>query len=365
MASFRRGVITEIVEERRGLVRAHAATARDGTEEVVEAVGYPEMLGPLTPGDTVVLNTTGIDLRLGTGGVAFILWNLDGSWEGDRGAGHIVKMRYTPWQASVLAAEEAESPHHDMLVHARSLGGVPVVACSLHSQIAGAVAGIKALAPRARVGYLMTDGGGVPLAWSNLVHRLLSEALIDVTCTAGHSFGGDLEAVNVFSGLVALRLAGRADVIVVAMGPGIVGTDTALGHTAMEQGQALDAATALEGSSVACLRIAFADERTRHAGVSHHTLTALGIGAQRKTTLALPTLDADAEELVMTQLQDAGLLGRHDLTRADGTHGPRLLRERGITPTSMGRSMDDVPELFLAASAAGEVAAARLRQGGS
>ena len=45
------------------------------------------------------------------------------------------------------------------------------------------------------------------------------------------------------------------------MGPGVVGTGTLLGHTALEQGQILDAANALGGRSIVCLRISFADER--------------------------------------------------------------------------------------------------------
>ncbi len=39
--------------------------------------------------------------------------------------------------------------------------------------------------------------------------------LIDLTVTSGHAFGGDLEAVGPAAALLAARVAGRADVVVV------------------------------------------------------------------------------------------------------------------------------------------------------
>src|SRR5216683_3289440 len=88
---------------------------------------------------------------------------------------------------------------------------------------------------------------------------LRGKGLIDLTITCGHAFGGDLETVNVFSGLAAARHVGGAAVAVVAMGPGIVGTETVLGHTGMEQGQTLSATASLGGLPIAPLRISFAE----------------------------------------------------------------------------------------------------------
>jgi hypothetical protein len=188
--------------------------------------------------------------------------------------------------------------------------------------------------------------------------------LIDATCTVGHAFGGDLESVNVFSGLVALRVVGGCDAIVVAMGPGVVGTDTKLGFSAMEQGQILDAVTALKGTSIAALRISFVDLRDRHVGVSHHTVTALQIAARERTTVVVPVLPEDRRGEVMQQLEEAGISTRHDLVEVDGAPGLRLLGERSIRPSSMGRTLDETPELFVAASAAGAHAAGCLSAAG-
>ena len=351
MATFAEAVVEEILEDRLDLVRLRVSASAG----LVEAVGFPAMLGPLKAGDRVVINSTGIDLGLGTGGVAFVLWNLDGSGPPERGPGHIVKLRYTPWQMNVMAAEAPESPHHEALAEVTELDGMPVVVCGLHSQVAGVAAGIKAAAPQARVGYLMTDAGALPLAWSRLVAELCGAGLVDSTCTSGHAFGGELEAVNVFSGLCSLRRATAVDVAVASPGPGIVGTATALGFSGIEQGQLLDAACALGGKSYACLRISFADDRARHRGVSHHSLTALRIAARERTTVVLPRLDADRMEVLWRQLET--LEGRHELIEERGEAGLALLAAKGIEPSTMGRLPRDGPEPFLAAAAAGRAAA--------
>lgn len=357
MGAFREARVAAVTELRRDLVSAHVEV--DG--RTVPAAGFPAMLGPLAAGDRVVVNMTGIDLALGTGGVAFVLWNLDGPGATEAGEGHIIKLRYTPWQTEVLASEAPESPHYHALEEVTSIGGMPVVAAGLHSQVAPIAAGLKETAPSARVGYLMTDGGALPLAWSKLVRRLRESELVAVTCTSGHAFGGDLESVNLFSGLAALRVAGKADVVVVAPGPGGVGTGSALGFSAMEQGQALDAADALAGRPVAALRISFAEERARHRGLSHHSATALTIGARATCTVALPVLPPAERDEVLTALRTSGVVERHELVEAEGGPGLDLLDRSGVFPSSMGRSVTDTPELFLAGAAAGRVAAGGLR----
>ena len=70
-------------------------------------------------GDRVVVNTTAVDLGLGTGGWHVVHWNLErDGWDGP-GGGHIMKLRYTSLQIDTGAAEE-----HDGDVPAE-LGGLP------------------------------------------------------------------------------------------------------------------------------------------------------------------------------------------------------------------------------------------------
>jgi hypothetical protein len=350
--AFRSAVVSEVIESRAELVRVWASAKNGGR---LEAVGFPRMLGPVAPGDRVIVNVTGIELGLGTGGVGFILWNLDSAGPPPPGPGHIVKLRYTPWQTEVLAAEAPESPHHDVLATVTSIDGMAVVASSLHSQVAGIAAGMKQAWPAATVGYLMSDGGALPLAWSRIVSDLKASELIDVTCTSGHAFGGDFESVNVFSGLVTLRHAARCDLVIAAPGPGVVGTGTALGFSGIEQGQIIDAASALGGRALASVRLSLRDDRERHRGISHHTMTALRLAAQRRATVVIPRLSPNLTPVIAADV--AELAKVHEVVVADGAPGVDLLRATGIRVSSMGQSLESVPELFLAAAAAGATAA--------
>jgi hypothetical protein len=356
MPTFREAKVLEVTEDRPDLVRARVSLP----DREVEAVGFPEMLGAMRVGDRVVVNTTGLELGLGTGGVAFVLWNLDAELPAPQLDGHIMKIRYTPWQTEVVTAESPESPHHDALVDVESIDGMPVVVCTLHSQIAAIAAGIKAERPRAKVGYLMTDGACLPIAWSDLVQDLKRVGLVDVTCTSGHAFGGDLESVTIFSGLAALRVVERCDVVIAGMGPGVVGTGTTLGHTAIEQGHILDAASALGGMAIACVRISYADKRARHHGISHHTLTALRLATNQRSTVVIPTVGSEYQISIEDQLRKAGIEEKHEVISSDGEPGLTLLMQKGIKPSAMGRPHEDVRELFLAGAAAGRVAASYL-----
>ncbi|MDP9222465.1 MAG: DUF3866 family protein [Actinomycetota bacterium] len=357
MAAFREGTVVRISERSERVVRVQVEI---GTANV-EAIGFPSMLGVLENGDRVVVNTTGIEMHLGTGGVGFVLWNLDGGHDIDPGPGHIMKMRYTPWQTEVSAVEAPESAHHGSLASVDEIGGMPVVACGLHSQIAGVAAGIRRRRPDAVIGYLMTDAGALPLAFSELVHSLQQSGLIDATCTSGHAFGGDLEAVNLFSGLAALRVVAGSDVVIAAMGPGLAGTGTVLGFSGIEQGQIVDATNALGGRPFACLRVSFGDERVRHQGLSHHTVTALTLGCRTPATIGVPDLADGLSRTLWSQLGTAGIDHRHELVAADGTGGKRLLEEKGLDVLSMGRSMHRAPEAVLAAAAVGGLAAEAIR----
>ena len=97
---------------------------------------------------------------------------------------------------------------------------MPVVAAALHSQLPAVAVAFKDVRPDARLVYVMTDGAALPLALSDLVADLRARELIDATVTCGHAFGGDYEAVSVYSALAVARHVIGADAAVVVMGPG-------------------------------------------------------------------------------------------------------------------------------------------------
>ncbi len=336
----------------------------DGRE--AEAVVYPELVGQVMSGDRVLLNTTAEALGLGTGGQHIVMLRAGVGGpvtpvEVLRAKGHIIKLRYTPLQLRVCAAEEEASPYHEAMRTADRLPGTPVVCLGLHSQLAPAAGGIKACSPRARVAYVMTDSAALPLPYSRLVNTLREQGLIDLTITAGQAFGGDLEAVNVYSALVTAAVAGKADVIIAGQGPGNVGTNTPLGFGGIEQAMLLNAAAALEGLPIAVPRISFADPRDRHRGLSHHTLTVLGRLTLAPATLPLPATAPEQTHLLLAQIEQNGLT-RHHIRTIDGLPGIIHCQQLGIPLNSMGRGYEDDPLYFQAAAAAGRLAAEMLAE---
>ena len=342
------------------------AVAQDVQTLVVEldegapgrAVSYTSLSGTCVIGDRVLLNTTAVDLALGTGGVHFVVARMgegSGAAFDDPSGGHIMKLRYTPLQRDVLSVESPESPHHTVMASADDLGGVPVVCCGLHSHVPLVAAAVKAADPELTVAYCMTDQAALPLALSNVVRESRAAGLLDATVTCGQALGGEYEAVNLHSGLVAARHVVGADVIVVGIGPGVVGTATPLGHGGIAQGEALNAVAALGGSPVACLRVSFADARERHRVVSHHTLAALTRIALAPVAVAVPCLEHAQMRELDEALGRAGVWNRH--IRANGSADPRIPDMRGVAVSTMGRGFEQDSAFFFAAYAAGEVAA--------
>lgn len=324
----------------------------EGREE--KCIVYPALTGEVETGDEVLLNTTAVSLKLGSGGYHYVIARLNSTGQSSVPGGHIMKMRYTPMQVKVLSAEEEDSPYHEVLKNADSLLGTPVLAATLHSMLAPLVlylcnAGYK-------VAYVMTDGAALPMAFSQTVSQLKAENRLVGTVTIGHAFGGDLEAVNIYSGLLAAREAFKPDVIVVSMGPGIVGTGTKWGFTGIEQGQVLNAVHTLQGVPIAVPRISFADSRPRHRGISHHSLTVLARVCLTKCIVPVPELCETELNHILQQVTEAGLFDQHDICLLDGTEIIPVMQNSGMNITTMGRGIDAERSFFLAAGAAAKAA---------
>jgi uncharacterized protein DUF3866 len=351
MIRIRRGVAIEVARPRPGvleiLVEVDDAKAR--------AIAYEDLCGPVQPGDRLVLNTGAVALDLGTGGVHFVI-AVERGPDTDPAAygGHAMKLRYTPVQHAVLPVEET---HPGEIDTAGGLAGAPVVVAQLHSALPAVAIAARAARPGARVVYMMTEAGALPMAFGERIAELKDHGLIDTTVTYGQAFGGDLEAVNKFSGLLAARHVARADVVVVAPGPGNLGTASRYGFASIDAGEVVNAVAALGGRPIVAPRISFAEERERHRGVSHHTLTALTVAALAPAEIALPLLAADRADLVRSQLADAGLLDRHRVVDVDlGDEVEVALRSPPVRLESMGRSFADDPDFFRAAAAAAVLA---------
>jgi hypothetical protein len=349
---FKTGKIERILQERAGLQRVEVDL--DGNAE--RAYVLTQLTGRVDLGDPVVVNTTAVDLGLGTGGWHVVHWNLAREQWSEPGPGHIMKARYTSLQTDTGSAEE----HWAEMADITSIAGMPVVAAALHSQVPAIAVAFKERNPDAKLAYVMTDGAALPLALSDLVASLRERSLLAATITCGHAFGGDHEAVSIYSALAVARHIVGADAAVVAMGPGIVGTASRLGFSGIEVGPVLDAAIGLGGVPIACLRVSFADPRPRHRGVSHHTATALTIATRGRVLIPVPCVGGDEERTLRVDLATTGLAARHELVDVAPMGIVDLFARHDLQIVSMGRPAADDPVLFEAAAAAGSVAAARI-----
>jgi Protein of unknown function (DUF3866) len=302
--SLRRGSVTAVLERHEGLVRVEV----DG----VACVAYPGLTGPVALGDDVVVNVQARELGLGSGGFDVLYVNLTRGLglAPDPGA-HVMKLPYTPLQVAVRHGEEDLEP-------AASLAGMPVVSCSLHSQVGPVCAALAG----ARVAYVQLPGGALPVALSDSLRELGARGLVETTVAADGCLGADVQCVNVYSALAWCAAEG-VDATVCSVGPGIVGTGTALGHGAVAAAIAVNAAQALGGRPVLAPRVSEADPRERHRGLSHHTRTVLEL------CLVEPIVPDDL--------------------------APDGWREAcaGLTLSHMGRGPDEDPAFFAAAYAAG------------
>jgi hypothetical protein len=371
--SWRDGTVSQIRREWPGALELEVATGGE-TPAQVRALAYPALTGRPEPGDRVLLNTTALDLGLGTGGYALVVAVPDRLPPDRTGPGHLVKARYTPLQAVVLGADEQESPYHETLRTADDIGAMPVVVADLHSALAPVLAGLYDDAKRTyeerpgddgagpggvRVAYVMTDGGALPAWFSRTCATLREAGWLAGTITVGQAFGGDLEAVTLHSGLLAARHVLGADVAVVTQGPGNLGTGTRWGFSGVAAGEAINAVAVLAGLPVAALRVSEADPRERHRGISHHSLTSYGRVALSRADVVVPLLPGDFGARVTEQARPLG--GRHTLVYVGVGGLDEALRACPAPLSTMGRGLDEDRAYFLAAAAAGRHAAVLLR----
>jgi hypothetical protein len=364
--TWRNGTVSGTQREWPGAVELDVSV--DG--KPVRALAYPALTGRPKPGDRVLLNTTAVDLGLGTGGYALVVAIPDRLPPDAALGGHLVKARYTPLQAAVAGADEQGSPYHDVLRDADDIGGMPVVVADLHSALPAVLAGVLDEAERAggaggehsrrpRVVYVMQDGGALPAWFSRTCAALKDADWLAATVTTGQAFGGDMETVTVHTGLLAARHVLAADIAVVAQGPGNLGTGTRWGYSGVAAGEAVNAVATLGGRPVACLRVSEADPRERHRGISHHSLTAYGRVALARADVVVPGLPGPFGARVAAEASELG--GRHAIVTVPVDGLEAALRGSPARLSTMGRGLAEDLAYFLAAAAAGRHAGRLLR----
>ncbi len=331
------------LELRRGtVVAAEPLTVEVGGERR-PAWADTALLGEMREGDEVVVNVAALDLGLGSGGFDVVHVNLTRGLEGGGGpAGeHVIKLNYTSLQHPVAPVERFEARR-------RSETGAPVLVLPLHGHLAPAAWAAAQARPGSRVGYVQTGGGALPGSLSRDVAELRERGLLCGHITAAPAYGGEHEALGTVGALDAANRLGW-DAVLAGPGPGIIGSDTELGHGGMAALDSAHAALSLGLPTLISPRLSSADPRDRHRGLSHHTRTVLDL-LLAPIDIAVP---ADHPEVATDLREAAG--DRHQLKEA--TADLDAYAASGLPATTMGRALADDPLFFAAPLAAGRLLA--------
>lgn len=336
------------------------------------------LLGVAQEGDEVIVNVQALDIRLGSGGFDIVHVNLTRGLEGEGlPAFDAMKLCYTGMQHGVLAVEHIDggSPQWQEAGPWQQRAA-PVGVLALHGQLpAVAFAYVQAM-PGARLGYVQTEGGALPGGHCRVVQELRSSGLLSGHITAGQCFGGELEAITTAGALNHGFQRLGWDAALCGPGPGIVGTGSRLGHGGLAALDSAHVALALGHPTLAVARMSSSEGRSRHLGISHHTLTVLDL-LLMPVTVALPagmrspvgrelraglraifgggSASGEGAKVELPDVRRPARIARHDWRRA-----PVDLvgyARSGLPSRTMGRDITQDPLFFGAALAAGSVLA--------
>jgi hypothetical protein len=303
------------------------------------AIADLTLVGHAEAGDELIVNVQALDLGLGSGGFDIVHANLTrGLAGGEAWGANVMKLNYTSLQHAVAPVEDGRP----QLPLRR-----PVAVLALHGQLAAVTWAFAQAVPGARLGYVQTEGGALPGSHSRTVRILRERELLAGHLTAGAAFGGEAEAITTAGALDhGLRALGW-DAAVCGPGPGIVGSSSSLGHGGMHALDSAHVALALGCRALVVVRMSSGDERARHRGISHHTLTVLELLLE-PVTVALPA--GTLSSLPLGGERPARIT-RHDWRRVS-VDLPGFAT-CGLPATTMGRGLSEDPLFFAAALAGG------------
>ena len=331
------------------------------------AIADVALTGHVEVGDEVIVNVEALDLGLGSGGFDIVHVNLTRGLSGEGvTAGNVMKLNYTSLQHTVTPIEDEQL---------RLPVERPVAVLALHGQLAATAWAFAQGAPQSRLGYVQTEGGALAGGHSRTVRALRARGLLAGHITAGAAYGGEQEAITTAGALHhGLRTLGW-DAAVCGPGPGIVGSGSPLGHGGMCALDSAHASLALGCPTLLVARMSSSDDRARHRGISHHTLTVLDLLLE-PVTVALPAgmrspvgaelragLDAvfdgslPSRAGLAVDVERPARVTRHDWRRA--VVDLPSYAASGLPADTMGRGVTEDP-LFFASALAGGSALAEL-----
>jgi hypothetical protein len=307
------------------------------------------LLGEMREGDEVVVNVAALDLELGSGGFDVVHVNLTRGLEGGGPADdHVIKLNYTSLQHPVDPVElpvRLMDPGGAKGAPEGTTAAMPVLVLPLHGHLAPAAWAAAQSWPGAKVGYVQTGGGALPGSLSRDVAELRERGLLCGHVTAAPAYGGEHEALSVAGALDAAADKLGWDAAIAGPGPGIIGSETRLGHGGIAALDTAHASLALGLPTLLSPRLSAADPRERHRPVGHHTLTVL------QMLLGAVEIPVPSNEPVPIAVLATAAGWRHHLREAP-VDLPGYAAA-GLPTKTMGRSLEEDPLFFAAALAAG------------
>ncbi len=334
---------------RRGVVAGEEPLIVEVDGEKRPAWADTALLGEMREGDEVVVNTAALDLGLGSGGFDVVHVNLTRGLEGGAADDHVIKLNYTSLQHPVHPVELPVRLFPAMRGKGApepGRGAMPVLVFPLHGHLAPAAWAAAGVRPGLKVGYVQTGGGALPGSLSRDVAELRERGLLCDHITAAPAYGGEHESISTVGALDAAAGALDWDAAIAGPGPGIIGSDTALGHGGMTALDTAHAALALGLPTLLSPRLSSGDSRERHRPVSHHTLTVLEL-LLAPVTIPIPEGYPDP----LSKLVDAAG-NRHQLREVSADLS--AYEATKLPARTMGRTVVEDPLFFAAALASGK-----------
>ena len=233
-------------------------------------------------GDEVIVNVQALDLGLGSGGFDVVHVNLTRGLSAagaERGAARDEAQLHEP-------AARGRARRRRGASSCRSGAPWPCSRCTASSRRSR---GRSRQARRAqRLGYVQTEGGALPGGHSRTVRALRERGLLAGHLTAGRGLrrrGRGDHAPRAPCTTACERSAGMRPCAARDRGSSAPGS--ALGHGGMAALDSAHVALALGCPTLLVARMSSGDERERHRGISHHTLTVLDLLLE-PVTVALP-----------------------------------------------------------------------------
>ena len=351
MIRIRRGAVIKIISNHGNTTIVNVSY--DG--KIEKTINYNNLTGHIMLHDIVYINTSANYLNLGSGGYNYVIINeTRGSTLDINDIGHIMKLRYTPYQIKCNYPYEKNSEYSNEIEKFKSLDNMIVISGELHSMLVPTAYCLKFLKPDIKITYIMTDGGSLPIDFSFNVNKLKAIDIISSTITYGNSYGGDMEALNIYDALVIAKTILKCDIIIITMGPGAVGTGTKYGFSGIEQGNIIDAVNTFHGIPVVIPRLSFNDLRERHYGISHHTLTVLSEITKTKAYITFPVIETNKMNYIKKQLEEQKINDKHYIKYINSNVLYSAIEYYKFRCTTMGRSFSQDREFFLACSCASQ-----------